>query len=127
MACRSGWRRSSSGPARSSSGIAALKRRINLTRVPIEAKESVRWLENLRQSTALLGDPARCIHVGDRESDIYELFVTAQELGTHFLVRSCVDRLANDDAHTLVEVMKDVPIKARHRVEVRDAQASRAQ
>jgi len=102
-------------------GIAALKRRINLTRMPIETKESVRWLENMRHATALLEDPARCIHIGDRESDIYELFATAHELGTHFLIRSCVDRLANDDAHTLVEVMKDVPIKSRHRIEVRDA------
>jgi hypothetical protein len=32
-------------------GTAALKRKINPTRVPIETKESVRWLENLRQST----------------------------------------------------------------------------
>jgi Transposase DNA-binding len=102
-------------------GTAALKRRINPTRVPIEAKESVRWLENVRHATALLADPARCIHIGDRESDIYELFATAHELGTHFLIRSCVDRLANDDAHTLVEVMKDVPVKARHRIEVRNA------
>jgi hypothetical protein len=75
----------------------------------------------MRHATALVADPARCIHIGDRESGIYELFVTAQELGTHFLIRSCVDRLANDDAHTLIEVMKDVPVKARHQVEVRDA------
>ena len=34
-------------------GTAALKRKINPTRVPIEKKESIRWLENLRQSTAL--------------------------------------------------------------------------
>ena len=74
-------------------GTAALKRKVNPTRVPIEAKESIRWLENLRQSMALLGAPARCVHIGDRESDIYELFCTAQELGTHFLIRSCVDRL----------------------------------
>src|SRR5215213_845478 len=102
-------------------GSAALKRRINPTRVPIEAKESVRWLENMRQSSALVADARRCIHIGDRESDIYELFCTADELGTHFLVRSCVDRLADDGEHTLVDVMKDVPIKARHRIVVRDA------
>ncbi len=30
-------------------GTAALKRKINPTRVPIEHKESIRWLENLRQ------------------------------------------------------------------------------
>ena len=35
-------------------GTNALKRKINPTRVPIEEKESYRWLENLRQSTALL-------------------------------------------------------------------------
>jgi hypothetical protein len=55
-----------------------LKKKINPTRVPIEQKESIRWLENLRQSTALLNDPQRCIHIGDRESDIYELFCAAQ-------------------------------------------------
>ena len=55
-------------------GTNALKKRINPTRVPIEDKESVRWLENLKQSTGLLGEPARCVHIGDRESDIYERF-----------------------------------------------------
>lgn len=33
----------------------ALRKTINPTRVPIEEKESYRWLENLRQSTALFG------------------------------------------------------------------------
>jgi Transposase DNA-binding len=51
-------------------GTNALKRKINATRVPIEEKESYRWLENVRQSTALFGEPSRCVHIGDRESDI---------------------------------------------------------
>src|SRR6202034_208772 len=55
-------------------GTAALKRKINPTRVAIEKKESVRWLDNLRQSIERLARPSRCIHVGDRESDIYELY-----------------------------------------------------
>ncbi|MFP4897532.1 hypothetical protein ACLFKU_44335, partial [Paraburkholderia sp. EG304] len=59
-----------------------LKRHINPTRVPIEEKESWRWLENMRQSTELLDDPVRCIHIGARESDIYELFCTAYDLCT---------------------------------------------
>jgi hypothetical protein len=50
-------------------GATVLKKRIDPTRVPIEEKESIRWIENLRQSTNLLGDPARCVHIGDRESD----------------------------------------------------------
>jgi hypothetical protein len=42
-------------------GTAALKKKINPTRVPIEHiehKESIRWLENTRRSTTLFGDPA---------------------------------------------------------------------
>ena len=35
-------------------GTAALKKKINPTRVPIEKKESIRWLDNLKQSTELL-------------------------------------------------------------------------
>ncbi|WP_035484456.1 IS4 family transposase [Geminicoccus roseus] len=101
-------------------GLAALKRRINPTRVPIEHKESIRWLENMRQSTSLLGEPARCIHVGDRESDIYELFCLAQNLGTHFLVRTCVDRLAGNGGHTIADEMKEVRVQGMHHVEVRD-------
>jgi hypothetical protein len=65
---------------------------VNGTRIPIEQKESIRWLENIKQSTVLLEDPKRCIHIGDRESDIYELFSTAHEAQTNFLVRTCVDR-----------------------------------
>jgi hypothetical protein len=102
-------------------GANALKRKVNPTRVPIEAKESVRWLENLKQSTSLLDDPSRCIHIGDRESDIYELFCAAHESGTKFLVRTCVDRLAGDGRHTIAAVMRRVKVKAIHEVEVRDA------
>jgi hypothetical protein len=102
-------------------GTAALKRKVNPTRVPIEAKESIRWLENLRQSMALLDAPARCVHIGDRESDIYELFCTAQELGTHFIVRSCVDRLAGDGQHTMAAEMDEVRVQGVHEVEVRDS------
>jgi hypothetical protein len=36
-------------------GTKALKRKINPTRVPIEKKESVHWLDNLRQSIERLG------------------------------------------------------------------------
>jgi hypothetical protein len=102
-------------------GTAALKKRINPTRVPIEYKESIRWLDSMRQSTALFGEPARCVHIGDRESDIYELFCAAQELGTHFLVRSCVDRLAGNGEHTIAAEMAEARIERVHQVDVRDS------
>jgi hypothetical protein len=103
-------------------GANALKRRINPMRVPIEKKESIRWLENLRQSTELLGDPKRCVHIGDRESDIYELFCLAQQLGTHFLVRTCVDRLAGEGTTTVAAEMKDSKLRGLHSLQVRNRQ-----
>jgi hypothetical protein len=101
-------------------GTNALRGKVNPTRVPIEQKESVRWLENLRQSTALFQEPQRCVHIGDRESDIYEFFSTAHELGTHFLVRTCVERRAGEGDHTVAEEMKEVRVKGRHRLKVKN-------
>jgi hypothetical protein len=89
--------------------------------VPIEEKESYRRLENLRQSTALLDEPERCVHIGDRESDIYELLCEFHNLGTHFLVRTCIDRLAPDGEHTIADEMAAAKIKGVHRVGPRDS------
>src|SRR5262249_59793427 len=88
--------------------------------VPMAPKERVRWLDNLNQATARLGDPARCVHVGDRESDIFELFCAAQKAETHFLVRTCVDRLAGQGKTTVARKMAREPIRGSHEVEVRD-------
>jgi hypothetical protein len=44
----------------------------------------MRWLTNLRQSTDLLDAPERCVHIADREGDIYELFCEAHEANTHY-------------------------------------------
>jgi hypothetical protein len=98
-----------------------LKRKVNFTRIPIEQKESYRWLENLRQSTDRLSDPDRCVHIGDRESDIFELFCAASELGTHFLVRTCTNRLAGNGEHTVADEMSEVRVKGLHRIEFRDS------
>ncbi len=108
-------------------GCNALKKKINPTRVPIEEKESVRWLENLKQATALLHEPERCVHIGDRESDIFELFCAAQEAETHFLVRTCVNRLAEDGTHTVSQEMEAVPLRGLHRIKVRDQRGNRSE
>ena len=105
-------------------GTQTLKRHVNPTRIPIETKESYRWLENLRQSIELLGTPERYVHVADRESDIYELFWLAQDLGTRFLVRVQTNRLAEpsqdtpqqDGAHRAFAQLDAAPWVGEHRV-----------
>jgi hypothetical protein len=62
----------------------------------------------------------RCVHVDDRESGIYELICTAKKVGTHFLVRTCVDRLAGDGERTISDEMDIVPVKGLHRIKVQD-------
>ena len=87
---------------------------------PIEEKESVRWLENLCSSTELLGRPQRCVHVGDQESDIFDLFAVAHQLGTHFLIRTRADRLADGGPETLSEAVGRSPRRGLYRIAVRN-------
>jgi hypothetical protein len=60
------------------------------------------------------------VHIGHGESDIYELFCTEQKVGAHFLLRTCVDRLAGDGKHTIADEMKEVRVQGLHRIEVRN-------
>lgn len=101
-------------------GTNELKRRVNPTRIPIGEKESVRWVDNLIDTTALLGDPGRCVHIGDRGADIYELFCAANDVGAHFVIRSAYPRLAEDGSTKTETAMKEVCLKGVHRIEVRD-------
>ena len=64
-------------------------------RTSIEDKESFRWLRHLKQASAIT-DPTRLIHIGDRESDMFEFFSAAAESNTRFLVRACRERVTDD-------------------------------
>jgi hypothetical protein len=81
-----------------------MKRHINPTRIPIEEKESIKWLQNLQATNDILKtDPSKCIHIGDRECDIYEFFCQCIEVKTYFIIRTCVNRLA--DESTVSEIL----------------------
>ena len=64
---------------------------------PIEEKESFRWIENIRESTAIVPDGVHCITICDREGDFYELYAEASELETDFVIRVTHDRLSDTD------------------------------
>ena len=98
------------------------KRKRKAHGAPIEEKESIRWLENLRGATTRLGQPGRCVHIGDRESDIYELFGTAQQMGTHFLIRTRADRLADGGPETTGEKVRQAPRCGLYRIALRNQQ-----
>jgi hypothetical protein len=101
------------------------KKRTIYDNVPIEEKKSFRWLENMQQATARSSDPASCVHIGDRESDIYELFSLADELGTHFLVRSSSERLTAREGVTISEEMESAPVEGAHTIKFLDSNGAK--
>lgn len=59
--------------------------------LPIQQKESYKWIESALESKALLQKAASITIVSDRESDIYDLLVL-QEENFNFIIRSNFDR-----------------------------------
>ena len=66
---------------------------------PIEQKESMRWLTDLRQAREIAGKLllSQCIYIADSEADIYELFCEPRKLGQSdkeidWLIRACQNR-----------------------------------
>lgn len=101
-------------------GTDALKRSVNPTRIPIKKKKSIRWVENLRLSTAQLAVAERCVPIGDRESGIFELFCAARDEQTYFLFRTCVDRLCGPDKRRVSEEMESAVVCGRHSITVQN-------
>lgn len=86
--------------------------------VPIEGKESARWLVGLKETEACLGPAARVVTVADREADIYELFALAHELEGEWLIRARHDRRVQGDAQRLRATVAPAPICAQTTVEL---------
>ena len=98
-------------------------------RVPIQDKESNKWLKSLH---AVSDVQARCpettlVSVGDREADIYELFeaAAAKPKGPKLLVRAEHNRKLQDEQQRLWETMQAREVDVTQVLEV-PRQGSRA-
>jgi hypothetical protein len=82
------------------------QKRLRLKQTPIEEKESMRWLEGMRQSRVIAGQlpQTRIVCIGDSEADMYELFAEpGGEPGgpmADWLIRACQDRALDSSEHT---------------------------
>jgi hypothetical protein len=72
--------------------------------LPIEQKESMKWLNALRVTHEVLEDlKKQVVTVADRESDIFEFMHEARTLGEHFLIRAIRNRrVSTEDGETLI-------------------------
>ena len=64
-------------------------------RIPIEKKESIRWLDFIRKSKDLPTGNTQIVHIADREGDIYELYRDCHNWGENYLIRACANRAIN--------------------------------
>lgn len=64
----------------------------NYKKLPIELKESWRWLKGGSQAKAVLGEAAMVTVIDDREADIYEKWARLPDARTHLLTRASRDR-----------------------------------
>ncbi|GHT83829.1 hypothetical protein FACS1894137_05980 [Spirochaetia bacterium] len=77
--------------------------------IPIEEKESFRWLETMRKSNEGIPPEIRVINVCDREGDMYELFERAQETDRHFLIRIVHNRRTTEDTRLIDAIRAEAP------------------
>jgi len=64
----------------------------NYKRLPIEEKESYRWVKGGEQAKAVLAEAAMVTVMDDREGDIYEKWARLPDERTHLLTRASRDR-----------------------------------
>jgi len=110
---------------------AQLGKRWKRKSLPIEEKESIKWLNSFGQVAEVQRRTrtSRLVSVGDREADIYELFelALAEENGPWLLVRAERDRLREDGQEHLWPWMAQQAVAGLQEVQVprRGAQAAR--
>lgn len=98
-------------------------------KVPVEMKESVKWIEGVNHMTTLKSHcpNTHLIGVCDRESDLYDVFVTERSEGVDWLVRASWNRRVAHAEGYLWQAMQSAPLLGTTslRLPGRGAQAER--
>jgi hypothetical protein len=88
----------------------------DLKSLPIEEKESYKWIEALRETTKLTPDGVEVVTVCDAEGDIYELFAEGKRLKGKLLVRAAQERNLDEGEDKLWSFMSKRPVKGRLKI-----------
>lgn len=87
-------------------------------KLPIEEKESYKWIESSNNTKSTLADIVeRMIIVQDREGDIYEQFAIVPDEKTDLLIRARTDRRLSDETK-LFSCLSDQPIQDTYQIEI---------
>ncbi|MEG4815266.1 IS4 family transposase [Microcoleus sp. K5-D4] len=88
--------------------------------LPIEQKESYKWLASAERSQWYLsnGGATMVTHIGDRESDLYEEWATVPNQHNHVLVRVCQDRRLLGQSQSLYTYLREQPCVGTYTIDV---------
>jgi len=87
--------------------------------LPLEEKESYRWLSSVKTSKRVLKQANQVTIVGDRENDFYEELVYAPDETTNLLIRSCHNRKLYKSEKNLFETLAQSEVKSIYKLEVK--------
>jgi hypothetical protein len=98
----------------------------NYNKLPIEEKESFKWIEVSKNTQAILSDIVeRMVIIQDREGDIYEQFAIVPDEKTDLLIRARTDRRLLDGTK-LFSCLSNKPAQDSYQIEI-PAKAKRKQ
>jgi hypothetical protein len=93
------------------------KRARDYNHLPIEQKESYKWLRCGLESKEALKEAASCTIVGDRESDIYELLSDLPDENTHVILRSRFNR-QTAEGERLYSLLAQTEIRGSYTIKI---------
>jgi hypothetical protein len=73
-------------------------------------KESQRWLDTLTAAERGIDESVCLVHVGDREADIYDLFIQPRGRQSELLIRAEYNRKVQHELGYLIPTMKQAPV-----------------
>lgn len=87
-----------------------------------EDRESLRWERQIEDIEQVRGDRFSCIHVTDREADIYDVLALLTRRNARFVIRAYHDRAVADEDTTVLDFIrrlvpigeKEIEIGPRH-------------
>jgi hypothetical protein len=93
------------------------KKERDYNKLPIEEKESYKWIESSLKSKKALNQSKEIIIIQDREGDIYEQFGSVPDQKTHLLVRARANRTLSDKTK-LFDYIANQPAMGKYSIEL---------
>jgi hypothetical protein len=105
------------------------EKEVDHKKLPIEEKESNRWLSGLRVLDPHLSNQDNVVHIMDREGDIFEVLSCAYQEGRRIIIRQSHDRITGENYREsqgfITERLSSLEWTFRHELDIYDSNESK--